>query len=280
MTKFKFFQKLKQGYQTSRKCVEQIRRILMDRSDPAESQTAEKYNGAKKKIHRKRSHQKPDVYSSQSEEGFIPLAARDSKWVDLAFYNPNFKSQQEDECDEEELQIIDEDGLIQPIFLLFPGLADESKDSSNLLTNVSTSDVTKMLVGQKADFSHMRSSRKLLPPENTLKSVQEMPQEDVESINPLISSPSSSGYSEPSELQDTDEEIQRKTHVKKRKKLSDICVKDDSDDSSLLITRTVRKRSLIKPIKPKTRGNITILHDDSEVIHPSTTGSLGDDEDD
>ncbi|XP_017777918.1 PREDICTED: uncharacterized protein LOC108563684 [Nicrophorus vespilloides] len=103
------------------------------------------------------------VASVSSAEGFIPLAARDSQWVGIEFYNPNFRSplDEDDDAEEYELQNLAAEGM-DAIFHLFPGL---NKHDSLLKEHdsSSTTAITKLLVGQKADFRNMKSSRKLLP---------------------------------------------------------------------------------------------------------------------
>lgn len=189
MSKFKLFLKLRRSYNSSVKCIRLIKRFLMDKSNYHESEDSSTGTKKKIKVRKAKSRQKPlDLGYSSSNESFIPLAARDSKWVDLAFYNPNFGNQQEDEdLDEEELQSVDVDGNGKPpLLILFPGLSE--KESVNLGQTGSTSDITKLLVGQKADFSRMRSSRRLFSNDNKLSSVQEIVQEEQESTTSSLNS--------------------------------------------------------------------------------------------
>lgn len=96
----------------------------------------------------------------------MPLAARDSKWVGLSFYNPHFiQHGGDEENDEEEVQVMDVDDEEElPIYSLFPRLKERfPQKKSFATTNESTSDITKMLVGQKPNFIYMKRSKKFIP---------------------------------------------------------------------------------------------------------------------
>lgn len=64
--------------------------------------------------------------------------------------------------------------------MLFPGLKERHPSAFSI--SESTSNLTKQLIGQKADFTHLKSSKKILPLDNTLQSVIEMPQEEHEAL--------------------------------------------------------------------------------------------------
>lgn len=112
--------------------------------------------------------------SSSNQEHFIPLAAKDSEWVGLSFYNPYFQSAQDYEVLEEtELQNVGTNNSHEnmPIYLMFPRLKE-----AKILPAESTTNVTRFLVGQKADFSHIKSTKKISL-ENKLQVVPELQEE-------------------------------------------------------------------------------------------------------
>ena len=123
--------------------------------------------------------------SSDEDNDFVPLAAKDSNWVDLNFYNPNFCANFEDAEYDEDMQNLDVEGNSsnqQPLFILFP---DMSSNASVLSTLESTTDITKMLVGKKADFNHIRSSKKMSN-DVRLESLIEQPQQEDEAVNSCL----------------------------------------------------------------------------------------------
>ncbi|GJQ85622.1 hypothetical protein Trydic_g20172 [Trypoxylus dichotomus] len=266
-----------------------IKNFLMDK--PNQQESDEGSTGAKKKkikVRKVKSMQKAqDLGYSSSDEAFIPLASRDSKWVDLAFYNPNFENQQEeDDSEEEELQIVNVDGNAKPpLLILFPGLSE--KENASVASNIgqvgSTSDITKLLVGQKADFSRMRSSRKLFSNDTKLSSVQEIVQEEQESATSSLNSylfpvealSSSKSIQEHHESQESIPDYSsRKVKFKKRRRMPEAHLDVDYGSSSSIVRMLRRK----PPLRPRQRGNSTIVRKDNELKAKSSNGSLGDDE--
>ncbi|XP_044729430.1 uncharacterized protein LOC123292777 [Chrysoperla carnea] len=63
-----------------------------------------------------------------------------------------------------------------PIYALFPSLRVHYPESSSFLNReVSTTDIAKSLVGEKPNFSVLKTSAKLLPSKIMLESIQELP---------------------------------------------------------------------------------------------------------
>lgn len=98
------------------------------------------------------------------EGTFIPVT--DLVWSSFDFINQKFT---EDETDEEdEVRVIDlqrEDK--PPLFLLFPDLC--TTDKERLKASTSTTQVTRILKGQKADFRLLKPSKKLNPEQVCLR---------------------------------------------------------------------------------------------------------------
>lgn len=96
--------------------------------------------------------------SSNLEGTFISLPRRDSEWAGLDFINRNFR---EDE-NEDVVKVTDlQTNEKPPLFLLFPDLGEKEKE--RLARVNSTTQITQILVGQKADFSLLKPSKKLNP---------------------------------------------------------------------------------------------------------------------
>lgn len=191
MSNFKLLTSPKKIYQKCVKCIASIKKFLMRETSPNPEDCACK-NNIKKNIRKKLLDQnsgkdtgngsKSVVLSSDEDNDFVPLAAKDSTWVDLDFYNPNFSTNFEDEEYDEDMQSLDgevDSSNQQPFFILFP---DMSSNASELSAMESTTDITKMLVGKKANFSHIRSSKKMLSKDVRLKSVIEQPQQEEEAV--------------------------------------------------------------------------------------------------
>jgi hypothetical protein len=99
-----------------------------------------------------------DSNCSDVEGTFIPLAACDSAWEGLDFMNSKFK----DDEDEDVIKIVDlQTEEKPPLFLLFPDLG--RKDKERLASTTSTTQVTQILMGKRADFSLLKPSKKLNP---------------------------------------------------------------------------------------------------------------------
>ncbi|XP_034828676.1 uncharacterized protein [Maniola hyperantus] len=93
-----------------------------------------------------------------------PLLAKDSEWVDIIQNTPDSKSNSDAEAI---LQLVEhEDGAeTKPLVLMFPGLLVEDPEMIQGMLNraMSTSEVTKHLVGQKANFAFMKKVDRLIP---------------------------------------------------------------------------------------------------------------------
>lgn len=114
--------------------------------------------------------------TASEEQKFIPLAAKDSEWADTTYHKPKRRiklpdnNEEEDDVEEEEEEMflvnppdeIDTENL--PIYALFPSLRAHYPESSSFLNReVSTTDIAKSLVGEKPNFSVLKTSAKLLP---------------------------------------------------------------------------------------------------------------------
>lgn len=89
----------------------------------------------------------------------MPLAAKDSGWVDLQFHDANkanYNQMNGDADDEITIELYDEETRQQsPIAMLFPNLSD-----ADLSQKTSPTDITKMLVGQKPNTKYLKSCKK------------------------------------------------------------------------------------------------------------------------
>lgn len=89
----------------------------------------------------------------------MPLAAKDSGWVDLQFHEANRAnySQVSGDADDEITIEIAEGGAVQqsPMAMLFPNVSD-----ADLSRQTSPTDIARMLVGQKANNKYLRATKK------------------------------------------------------------------------------------------------------------------------
>lgn len=105
--------------------------------------------------------------NSSDQESYLPPAAKDSTWVGLQVYNnPHCTPDAEDSDDEEEVvQIINSEREDRhPILIIFPGLKEVYPKQATIVSgSESTTNITKSLVGQKADFAYLKTAKKLKP---------------------------------------------------------------------------------------------------------------------
>ncbi|XP_050361979.1 uncharacterized protein LOC126781180 [Nymphalis io] len=96
-----------------------------------------------------------------------PLAAKDSEWVDILQTTTNDKNSNKNNDEEVLLQHVEcEDGpQTEPLALMFPGLLEKDPEMLEGMLNkaMSTTEVTKYLVGQKANFAFMKKVNRLIP---------------------------------------------------------------------------------------------------------------------
>ncbi|KYB27234.1 hypothetical protein TcasGA2_TC033155 [Tribolium castaneum] len=117
------------------------------------------------------------VASSDIEGTFIPLTESDSKWEGLNFLNRNFKEEEEQE---DVVKIVDlQTEEKPPLFLLFPDLGN--KDKERLSRETSTTQITQILVGKRADFSLLKPSKKINPEQSKLPPLHEATHENSDS---------------------------------------------------------------------------------------------------
>lgn len=90
----------------------------------------------------------------------MPLSAKDSEWVGIKFSKDNNDPVTTND-EEKEIQIVEtEEKETPPIFIIFPNLRHYDEKQ---LDQVSTSELTKLLVGQRPDFTIMKTAERLLP---------------------------------------------------------------------------------------------------------------------
>lgn len=101
-------------------------------------------------------------FQRTDEEMFVPLAAKDSGWIDLQFHdtsNINYNQINGDADADDEVTIeISETGESRqqsPMVLLFPNLSDV-----DLAKKTSPTDITKLLVGQKVNTKYFKPAKK------------------------------------------------------------------------------------------------------------------------
>lgn len=98
-------------------------------------------------------------FQGLNEETYVPLAAKDSGWVDLHFHDANkagYSQVQGDADDEITIEIVDGDSKQQsPMSLLFPNLNDD-----DLTQKTSPTDITRMLVGKKPNMKCLNVSKR------------------------------------------------------------------------------------------------------------------------
>ncbi|XP_057662605.1 uncharacterized protein LOC130897742 isoform X2 [Diorhabda carinulata] len=112
------------------------------------------------------------------DDYYIPLAAQDSKWKGITFkeqQNNNIEHLQgsvEEEC---VIKLIDLESLspMTPLLLLFPDLRHEGAlEHLTMVSQKSTSSLTKLLCGKRAKLELLRQSKKLKQG-TTLETVKE-----------------------------------------------------------------------------------------------------------
>ncbi|XP_032510640.1 uncharacterized protein LOC116765304 isoform X2 [Danaus plexippus] len=89
------------------------------------------------------------------------LAAKDSEWVDIVQTPSNSKL---DNNNDEAVEC-EEGPQMKPLMLMFPQLLEEDPEMVEGMLNkaMSTTEVTKHLVGQKANFAFMKKVNRLIP---------------------------------------------------------------------------------------------------------------------
>ncbi|CAH2238117.1 jg18495 [Pararge aegeria aegeria] len=104
---------------------------------------------------------------AEQPEPKCPLLAKDSEWVDILKTAADSKDEKNNSGEEAIPHLVEcEDGAeTKPLVLMFPGLLDKYPDMIEGMLNkaMSTSEVTKHLVGQKANFSCMKKVDRLIP---------------------------------------------------------------------------------------------------------------------
>ncbi|CAG4968235.1 unnamed protein product [Colias eurytheme] len=106
-----------------------------------------------------------------------PLLAKDSEWVDFlesTSYDIKLKDHNNNPAGEEVQP--EDDSQIKPIALMFPNLLNEDRLPLEGIVNraISTTEVTRHLVGHKANFSFLRKVNRLIPPDKVwLESLSE-----------------------------------------------------------------------------------------------------------
>ncbi|KAJ8911730.1 hypothetical protein NQ315_003630 [Exocentrus adspersus] len=132
--------------------------------------TDDKGQGAsKKKIKARKPRTSPDssvTNLNYEEDSYIPIASTDSQWNGIEFTVPKNENIEHMNClsdVENEIQVIElENDENYPLLLLFPELKSEALNFQNILRReVSTSDVTKMLVGKKPNLALLKPCKKL-----------------------------------------------------------------------------------------------------------------------
>lgn len=100
------------------------------------------------------------------EDYYIPVASNDSQWNGIKFTLPKDENIEHTNCFtdvENEVKVIELDNEEKPpLLLLFPELKSEELDVQNILRQeISTTDVTKMLVGKKPNLALLKPCQKL-----------------------------------------------------------------------------------------------------------------------
>ncbi|XP_022128087.1 uncharacterized protein LOC111002247 [Pieris rapae] len=94
------------------------------------------------------------------------LVAKDSEWIDII----GRPSNQTNYCNTpsgEEIAQPENESQIQPLTLMFPNLLQEPAETLEAIANktLSTTEVTKHLIGHKAHFELLKKVNRLIPPE-------------------------------------------------------------------------------------------------------------------
>lgn len=100
------------------------------------------------------------------EDYYVPVASNDSQWNGIKFTLPKTENSEHANCftdTENEIKVIElENEESPPLLLLFPELKREEVNFQNILSReVSTTDVTKMLVGKKPNLALLKPCKKL-----------------------------------------------------------------------------------------------------------------------
>ncbi|CAH2104799.1 unnamed protein product [Euphydryas editha] len=106
------------------------------------------------------------------------LAAKDSEWVDILQTSSNKTNFIENSNEEEEIQLVESESgpQIKPLALMFPDLLQNDPEILEGILNkvMSTTEVTKHLIGHKANFAFMKKVNRLIPTDKKwLESVSE-----------------------------------------------------------------------------------------------------------
>ncbi|CAH0726602.1 unnamed protein product, partial [Brenthis ino] len=102
----------------------------------------------------------------EAQEPQFALLAKDSEWINI-FPNSPIDKQSCSRSDGEEVLHVDSEDRpqTQPIALMFPGLSQKHPEMLEGIVNkvMSTTEITKHLVGQKANFACMKKVGRLIP---------------------------------------------------------------------------------------------------------------------
>ncbi|XP_050675563.1 uncharacterized protein LOC126972703 [Leptidea sinapis] len=113
----------------------------------------------------------------ESPERRFPLIAKDSEWVDISGTQAASSRGHAGQAGEHVQQSAPEEGEVKRVMTsMFPNLLDEDPETLDSIINstISTTDVTRHLVGHKADFTFLKKVERLIPPDKKwLESVQE-----------------------------------------------------------------------------------------------------------
>ncbi|CAH4004708.1 unnamed protein product [Pieris brassicae] len=95
------------------------------------------------------------------------LVAKDSEWIDNLKTSNNTNLTNCNTASGEDIAQPENESPIQPLTLMFPNLLQEPAGTLEAIANktLSTTEVTKHLIGHKANFEFLKKVSRLLPPE-------------------------------------------------------------------------------------------------------------------
>ncbi|CAK1549790.1 unnamed protein product [Leptosia nina] len=123
------------------------------------------------------------------QQNSCSLIAKDSEWVDILGNSSNSSRTDDSNTPAGEIIVQDDESYLEPLTLMFPNLLQEDPETLQGIVNkaISTTEVTKHLIGHKANFSFLKKVDRLIPPERQwLEHVSES-SKSYESINSLSS---------------------------------------------------------------------------------------------
>ncbi|KAJ8964172.1 hypothetical protein NQ314_005082 [Rhamnusium bicolor] len=117
------------------------------------------------------------------DDYYIPIAANDSQWNGIKFTLPKDENVEHLNClsdQESEIKVIElENQDSPPLLLLFPELKNEELNIQNIFDKqMSTTEVTKMLVGKKPNLALLKPCKKLNDIRAKLSPVHELSDSD------------------------------------------------------------------------------------------------------